>query len=59
MLVKTAQFLEQKPFSNMNLLLKHREENIKEFLREKSNYNQVLATSLQFAGRTSNNWPFF
>ena len=36
----------------MKLLLEHQEENIRGFLQERTSYNQVLSTSLQYTGRT-------
>ena len=43
---KCFKYLAKSRFGNMKLFLEHREENIKEFLQEKTNYNQFLATSL-------------
>ena len=43
----------------MKLLLQHREENIKVFLQGRKNYNQFLATSPKYKGRTWKSWPIF
>ena len=51
-LAKTAQIFDKEPFPNKKLFLEHREENIKEFLRGRTDYNQLLATSLKYTGRT-------
>ena len=51
-LVKTTQIFDKEPFYNVKLPLEHREENIKRFLRERTNCNQGLAFSLQYTGRT-------
>ena len=49
---KLLKYLTKNLFSNMKLLLEHREENIKVFLLGRTNYNQFLATSLKYTGRT-------
>ena len=36
----------------MKMLLQRREKNIKAFSQERTSYNQFLATSLQYTGRT-------
>ena len=43
MLVKTTKIFSKNLFSNMKLLLQHREENIKCFLRGRIKSNQFLA----------------
>ena len=49
--LKLLKYLTKKPFSDMKLLLEHREENIR-FIRGKANYKQFLETSLQYTGKT-------
>ena len=49
---KQLKYLTKNVFSNMKLFLEHWGENTKGFLRERTNYNQFLATSLQYTGRT-------
>ena len=51
-LVKTAQIFNKEPFYNVKLLLEYREEDFKRFFREKTNYDQVLAFSLQYTEET-------
>ena len=48
---KLLKYLTKNPFSNMKLLIERREENIKAFIRERTSYNQFLATSLQYTER--------
>ena len=50
--VNTAQIFDKEPFSSMKLLLEHWGENTKGFLRERTNNNQFLVTSLQYTCRT-------
>ena len=49
---KLLKYLTKNLFANMKLLLEHREENIKGFLQERTNYNQFLTTSLKYTRRT-------
>ena len=42
----------------MKSLLQHREENIKVFLLERTNYNKFLVISLKYTGITSTNGQF-
>ena len=49
---KLLKYLTKNRFSNMKMLLERREKNIKAFIQEKTSYNQFLATSLQYTGRT-------
>ena len=49
---KWLKYLTKNLFSNMKLLLEHREGNIKGFIRGRTNYKQFLTTSLQYAGGT-------
>ena len=51
-LVKTAQIFNKEPFYNVKLLLEYREEDFKRFFGEKTNYDQVLAFSLQYTEGT-------
>ena len=50
--VKMAQIFDKNLFSNMKLLLEHREGNIKGFIWGRTNYKQFLTTSLQYTGGT-------
>ena len=47
---KQLKYLTKNPFSKMKLLLERLEENIKGFIRGRTNYNQFLVTSLQYTG---------
>ena len=49
---KWLKYLTKNLFSNMKLLLEHREGNIKVFIRGRTNYKQFLATSLHYTGGT-------
>ena len=48
---KLLKYLTKNPFSNIKLLLEHREENVKGFIWGRASYNQFLVTSLQYTGR--------
>ena len=49
---KWLKYLTKNLFSNMKLLFEHREGNIKVFIRGRTNYKQLLTTSLQYTGGT-------
>ena len=49
---KWLKYLTKNLFSDMKLLLEHRERNIKGFFRGRTNYKQFLTTSPQYTGGT-------
>ena len=49
---KWLKYLTKNLFSNMKLILEHREGNIKVFIRGRTNYKQFLMTSQQYTGGT-------